>query len=76
MSKRKKYYINDGLDGILIGRSINHAINIIRRNGYNHFTKQEIKKSIKTEKEVNGCGWSVEVHHGNYKKSMMLGWCE
>jgi len=75
MSKRKKYYFNDGLDGIVIARSLSHAVNTLRRNGYNSYTKHELMESVKRG-DIFNCDFTVEIFNGNYKKSRMVGWCE
>jgi hypothetical protein len=75
MSKRKKYYFNDGIDGIVIARSLKHAINILRRNGYSSYTTNEIMKSVKKNDIFSG-DFTVEAFNGNYKRSRMVGWCE
>ena len=68
--KRKCYEFNDGLDGVVVAKSLNQAINILCKNGYEGM-KQEIKKELKKE---NG-DWIVDYWYTR-EKTGMKGWRE
>lgn len=74
--KRKLFYFNDGLDGVILARSLKHAISILTKC-YKHVSKAEIRKGIKTgEEQYSGC-WGVDWWKTNTKgKSRIIGWCE
>lgn len=81
--RKKKYYFNDGLDGVVLAKSRKQAIGILRKNGYEDFTKQEIRVCAKrTDKDFfyessNGVSWIIEAFATKRKgKSGMIGWCE
>jgi hypothetical protein len=76
MRKKKIFYINDGVDGVIIAKNLKHAVSILRRNGYGCFPKQDIIKSAKTGKEILGVPFNIESFPTKEKRSRMVGWCE
>jgi glutamine amidotransferase-like uncharacterized protein len=82
MKKLKIYYINDGLDGVVLAKSVKHAIRILSK--YTEpYTKSEIMYGIKRNKNQwdKSTEWDltniVKVpKKGRYRKARMLGWCE
>lgn len=72
--KRKCYEFNDGCDGVVIAKSLNQAINILCKHGYEGM-KHEIKKSLKTSDELLYSGWAVD-WYSTKEKTGMKGWIE
>lgn len=82
--KKRIYYINDGLDGIILAKSRNQAIGILAKCS-GCFKKQDIRLCAKRiDKDYfyhspNGTEdwWISNSGHVNIKgKSRLLGYCE
>jgi len=75
MKRLKKYYINDGLDGIILAKSLKQAIKILTNFGYCY--PSLFLKEIKKE---NGFFKLTNVKHlpkkGINKKPRFVGWYE
>ncbi|MDU4725911.1 hypothetical protein [Clostridium sp.] len=78
MKKLNKYYINDGVDGVVVAKSLKQAINLIYPYYYNSYPKGEILEQCKNPKWEND--WLIKdvikVSKNKYKKSAVLGWLE
>lgn len=75
--RKKIFYFNDGLDGVVLAKSLNQAIGILIKAGYSHVSKAEIHKGIKTGEEQYNGSWGVDwVRCKRKGESRVLGWCE
>lgn len=73
LKKKYLYYFNDGYDGIVVAKSLKHAVNILAKNGYQDM-KNDILKALRTGDDTD---WCVEVIPTiRFKKSRMLGWLD
>jgi hypothetical protein len=74
---KKKYYFNDGLDGVVIAKSLKHAVNILCKNGYRDMKNEILDGIKKSEKDPYAdSAWYVEVFKTTGRRSEMLGWYE
>lgn len=76
MKRLKEYYINDGLNGIILAKSLKQAIKMLAP--YYGYKPHEILDDIK---KPQSCDFELtEVIHmakkGTFKKSRIIGWCE
>ena len=82
MKKLNVYEINDGLDGVIVAKSLKQAIKMLSK--YNTlYTVSEIMKSIKKFQIDYCCNelWALTYNFkvpkkGKYKKPRIIGWRE
>ncbi|MDT8718186.1 hypothetical protein IAI10_16085 [Clostridium sp. 19966] len=82
MKKIKVFVINDGLDGIIVAKSIKQAIKKIAPFYYPYKVNDFISSIKKCQKDSSYDGdWTLTnvrkvAKKGKYRKTKVLGWCE
>lgn len=84
MKKIKVYHFNDGIDGVVVAKSLKHASKKLLSTGYYDYSVDEIMKHCKDwwKNEYNATltDWVADIYKypkkGNYKKSKVIGWYE
>lgn len=81
MKKIKVYEINEGLDGVVVAKSLKHAIKKLAPcYGYKvHEIIEDIKKSdedCKHDGDFQLTGLNKVAKKDEHTKSRVLGWCE
>lgn len=81
MKKIKVYEINEGLDGVVVAKSMKHAVKKLAP--YYGYKVHEIIKDIKKSDEDYKYDADFELTRidrvakkGEHRKSRVLGWCE
>lgn len=73
---KKIFYVNDGLDGVVLARGKKQAINLISK-AY-RISKQDMRRYFKGRDKNESEWWDMEECKGKSGKgkSSILGWCE
>lgn len=78
MKLRKKFYFNDGTDGIVIAKNLKQAVKILCKRdckGMETEILTDCKKAVKSDKYWWKSNWSYDYSKIKAKRNKIVGYC-